>query len=79
MPLTDASAMQIIDLRNISSDWSLICPVHGGVYTAIQFNADWDRTYCQDCFEASLPTLAEKLTLDTGDGPDPMVMSEPQE
>lgn len=72
MPATDAIPMQAVDVRASSSDWVMICPVHGTVKMAVQFNGDWGRTYCQDCFEDALAGLAAKVVVTAKPGaPDP--------
>lgn len=69
MPATDTTPMEAFDLRTISSDYRLNCGVHGQVNMALRFNGDWNRLYCQDCFEVEVAKLSRKVTLDTGAGP----------
>lgn len=69
MPSADAIPMQAIDLRGFSSDWTMTCPVHGAVTMAVQFGGDWGRTFCQDCFEATVAGGCMPVTVDTHSGP----------
>jgi hypothetical protein len=66
--------MQAIDLRDSSSDWRMSCPVHGEILMALQFGGDWSRTFCQDCFEASVANVAKLVTVSASPGaPSPEV------
>lgn len=72
MAAPDATPLQIIDVRAFSSDWVMVCPVHGPVTMALQFGGDWARTYCQDCYEDAVAQLAAKVVVTAKPGaPDP--------
>lgn len=71
MPMTDTIPPALVDVRGTSSDWIMSCPTHGEVRMGIQFNGLWARTYCADCFEDWLPTIAELTSIDPNGGPPP--------
>lgn len=72
MPITDKMPCEFFDLRTYSSDYTLTCPVHGQVYMTLQFNGQWNRTYCQDCFEDEVAKQSKKTVLNTNGGPPPV-------
>lgn len=68
--------MCAIDVRAFSSDWTMACPVHGPIVMAIQFGGDWERTYCQTCFEAHVASVAHKVSVTANPGaPEPEVQA----
>lgn len=71
--MADTVPAQFLDLRTISSDWTLNCPVHGNVTMAIVFNNDIaNRSYCQQCWEEqSVSKVSKKVTFNTNGGPQP--------
>lgn len=71
MPNTDTIPPALVDVRQASSEWLVSCPVHGPIRMGIQFNGLWARTYCADCFEDWLPTVAELMVIDPNGNPPP--------
>lgn len=71
MPMTDTVPMQGVDVRGTSSDWLMTCPTHGTIRMGIQFNGEWARTYCGECFEEWIPSICELVTIDPNGGPPP--------
>lgn len=65
--------VQFLDLKAMSSDWRLSCPVHGDVSGAIVFSGDLvNHAYCQLCLETVLATSVSKLTFAANGGPEPV-------
>ena len=75
MAATDKLPVCYVDLRQYSSAYTLTCATHGVVNSALQFNGDWSRCYCEACFEAFLAatTSIKKLTFAANGAPAPVV------
>lgn len=78
MPLTDTVPVLGVDLRNTSSDWLMTCPTHGAIRMGVQFNGEWARTFCQDCFEESVAASCGRVTVDPNGGPPPSSLAVPE-
>ena len=71
MPASDIHPARFFDVREISSEYRLNCPVHGQVNFTVQFNQDFNRTYCQDCFEVEVAKMSRKVVFNPNGGPLP--------
>lgn len=71
--MADTVPARFMDLREISSDWRLKCPVHNYVTMVIVFNDDIkNRSYCQACWEIdSVAKASRKVTFEANGGPEP--------
>ena len=61
MPLSDEQKPSFIDKREMSSEITLTCSTHGAVNMGVQFNGDWGRIFCADCFEQMLTDAGASL------------------